>query len=236
MAGISDLYRMLPVNSRVFLETMLGDKSPITEKDFSEKDLEFYRAEYDKKKAKNESDEASLRSELAERLESPDRVLGSIKGSDELQDITPKIIRDLENKIKSYEDTRNKTSMSPRDYASKDYVHEGGWAGSIIRSFTDPSYRAGTTLGQFNVIQQEDGNVSIQDTYNWTKAPKTISLGEFVGSVKAVKSPEQLGNLFMRLLKPGTNREVNIKLPEKKKQGGSVVERNPYANYQSKAI
>tara|TARA_R110000823_G_scaffold262030_1_gene382705 strand:+ start:26 stop:736 length:711 start_codon:yes stop_codon:yes gene_type:complete len=236
MAGISDLYNMLPVNARVLMETMLGDKSPITEKDFSEEDLEFYRAEYDKKKAKNESDEASLRSELAVRLESPDRVLGSIKGSDELQDITPKIIRDLENKIKSYDDTRNKTSMSPRDYASKDYEHEGGWVNSIVQSFTDPSYRAGTTLGRFTVMQQEDGSVAIQDTYNWTKAPENISLGEFLGAVRAVKSPEQLGNLFMRLLKPDTNREVNIKLSAKKKQGGSVVERNPYANYQLKAI
>ena len=216
MAGISDLYNKLPVNMRVFAETALGNTSPITEKDFSDGDLQFYRAEYEKKKAKNEREEADLRARL-ERA-GPEVPYEKLAEGELDQPFTgfmsPEYRKDLKRKIKSYDDTRGKTSMAPADYASKDYVHEGGWVKSIVQSFTDPSYRAGTTLSQFRVTQQEDGSVSIQDTYDWTAAPENISLKEFLGAVVAVKSPEQLGNLFMRLLKPDVKREVDIKLPE----------------------
>tara|TARA_R110000744_G_scaffold63777_4_gene131093 strand:- start:16 stop:717 length:702 start_codon:yes stop_codon:yes gene_type:complete len=222
--GLRDFYNKLPVNIRTFAETALGNTSPITEEDFSDEDLQFYRAEYEKKKAANEREEADLRARLEEaELEAPLDKLTEAELDQPATGFTSSEGReDIKRKIASHDRTRGKTSMSPADYASEDYVHEGGWVKSMVQSFTDPSYRAGTTLSRFDVIQQEDGSVSIQDTYNWTAAPENISLEEFLGALKAVKSPEQLGNLFMRLLKPDTNREVDIRLPDKYSTGGRI--------------
>ena len=212
MAGISDLYNRLPVNMRVFVETALGNTSPITAEDFSDEDLRFLREKYEKTNAENERAEAYYRAQL-ERA-TPEAPYAEA-GRDQYR-------KELEDKIKSYDDTRGKTSMHQWDYASKGYKHEGDWVDTIVNSFTDPSYRAGTTLGSFNVIQQEDGSVSIQDTYDWTKAPENISLIEFLSAVTAVKSPEQLGNVFMRLLNPDVSRKVDIKLPDNYSNGGRI--------------
>ena len=85
---------------------------------------------------------------------------------------------------------------------------------TIEQSFNDPSYRAGTTLSEFTVEQQEDGSVLIIDKYDWTKKPEKLSLLDYLGAVRAVKSPEELGNLFIRMFKPETARNVRIKLPK----------------------
>jgi hypothetical protein len=223
-------YSKLPVNIRTFLDTVTGSKETITEKDFTPEDLEWLRDEYEKKKALNTIKEDRLKSELMwlpktgvqySEPKDMDKYKQFITENPEgainignLKDTTYERRDDLTKKVESYEKTKGKTAMSPSDYASDTYDHEGNWVKSIEQSFNDPSYRAGTTLSQFIVEQQEDGSVLIIDKYDWTKKPEKLSLLDYLGAVRAVKSPEQLGNLFIRMFKPETARNVRIKLPE----------------------
>jgi hypothetical protein len=225
-------YSKLPVNIRTFLDTVTGSKETITEKDFTPEDLEWLRDEYEKKKALNTIKEDRLKSELMSlpktgvQYSEPkdmDKYKQFITENPEgainignLNDTTYERRDDLTKKVESYEKTKGKTAMSPSDYASDTYDHEGNWVKSIEQSFNDPSYRVGTTLSQFIVEQQEDGSVLIIDKYDWTKKPEKLSLLDYLGAVRAVKSPEQLGNLFIRMFKPETARNVRIKLPEVK--------------------
>ena len=207
---LSSVYKKIPANMRIFAETLFGEEGPITEADYSEEDLQFLRREYDKKKAEDLKDEEFARYQLANTQEGD---LLTFKDG-KIVDSTDKLRAEREEDVAYYDRTKGKTHMAPYDYASEEYDHEGNWVSSTMQSFQDPSYRAGTSLGRFYVVQQDDGSVRIEDTYDWTKAPKDISLTQWLGIVGALKSPEQVGNVIMRLFMPDTARDVNIKLPE----------------------
>jgi len=219
---IRKLYNNLPVNMRTFAETVLGADSPITEKDFTDEDLRYLRRVVEETKAKNK-DKETLYREWRDDLASGGKNtrIYAMDENNNMVDITDREIAELDKKIKSYEDTRNRTSVSYGDIAeTQKSSTEAGNAESIIQtvrdSFLDPAYRAKTTLGRFTAEQQKDGSVVIKDTYDWNKLDQKVSLSEFLETLpKIINSPRMMGNAIMMLAKPDTKREVRIQLPPK---------------------
>ena len=227
--SLRDIYNQIPVNMRTFVETVAGADRPITEADFTEEDLKYLRRLVEETKQKNESDEAffrEYRDDLATGGE--DSRMYMLDERNNMVDITDREIADLSKKIKSYEDTRGRTSVNYRDIAdtqkpSTENFDDESILQTIRDSFLDPAYRAKTTLGRFTAEQQEDGSVVIKDTYDWKKLEQKVSLREFLETLpKIIHSPRMMGNAFMKLAKPETAREVNIKLPDDYREGGSV--------------
>jgi len=128
----------------------------------------------------------------------------------------------LERGIKSYDTTRGKLSVSyPRKKATEELRERGldsggGWIDTLIESFSSPETNVSTTLGQFNVIKNDDGTVTIKDKYSWNPVPPDfkLSLKDFLTLTwKYRNNPEALGNVFMRLVLPERERDVEINLP-----------------------
>ena len=124
--------------------------------------------------------------------------------------------------IESYDTTRDKLSVSyPRKKATEELrkrgLHSrGGWIDTIIESFSSPETNVSTTLGQFNVIKNDDGTVTIKDKYSWNPVPPDfkLSLKDFLTLTWEYRNnPEALGNVFMRLALPERERDVEINLP-----------------------
>ena len=225
--SIRDLYKQIPVNARVFAETVLGAEDPITEEDFTAEDLRYLRSLVDETSAKNDAREAQLLRDRDYYRANPDLRSYELGEGGNLVDITDREREELDRKIKSYEDTRGRTSVNYGDITkTQKYGTEGEFESitkTIKDSFLDPAYRAKTTLGRFTAEQQEDGSVVIKDTYDWNQLDQKVSLQDFLDALPGmIRSPRKAGNAFMRLVKPDTSREVNIKLPDDYREGGSV--------------
>lgn len=213
MDGLASFYnKHVPVNIRTFMETLLGNSSPITEKDFSNEDLAYLKKLYEAKKQANDSHEQGLK-DIKNNLK-PGDWLSKENRNGVLVDTTAETLKDIDKKLSTYATTRDKTSIGYGDYASvpgADVDESDGWGKQLYGSFTDPGHRVRTTLGQFNVVEQPDGSIVVQDTYDWSK--HKVSSGE-TSLASYLNRPEMLGNGIMRIFMPNASREVNIKLPK----------------------
>ena len=124
--SIRDLYKQIPVNARVFAETVLGAEDPITEEDFTTEDLRYLRRLVDETSAKNDAREAQLLSDRDYYRANPDLRSYELGEGGNLVDITDREREELDRKIKSYEDTRGRTSVNYGDITkTQKYGTEG---------------------------------------------------------------------------------------------------------------
>lgn len=211
------MYNNLPVNMRTFIETVAGADRTITEKDFTPEDLAYMRNLIEQTKVKNNQTEQVLRDRRDTISEMGVYELGK---NNELVDITEQEVAELDRKIKSYDDTRNKTSVNYMDIAKTQSPSSGEGAESIVQtvkdSFNDPAYRVKTTLGRFTAEHQDDGSIIIKDTYDWNKLEEKPTFKDFMAAVpELANNPRKAGNAFMRLMRPDASRQVRIQLPAK---------------------
>ncbi len=218
---LKKIYNKIPVNMRIFAETVAGVDQPITEEDFTPQDLKYLRSLIENTQKKNNEMEnmlvehRDLISDMGGVYElGPDRTL---------VDITDKEISELNKKIQSYRDTSDRTSVQYKDIAKTQQPTTEGGVESITQtvkdSFNDPAYRIKTTLGRFTAEHQDDGSIIVKDTYDWDKVKDVDkpTFREFIEAVPELASnPRKAGNAFMRLVKPDTSREVRIQLDSKK--------------------
>ncbi len=218
---LKKIYNKIPVNMRIFAETVAGVDQPITEEDFTPQDLKYLRSLIENTQKKNNEMEnmlvehRDLISDMGGVYElGPDRTL---------VDITDKEISELNKKIQSYRDTSDRTSVQYKDIAKTQQPTTEGGVESITQtvkdSFNDPAYRIKTTLGRFTAEHQDDGSIIVKDTYDWDKVNDVDkpTFREFIEAVPELASnPRKAGNAFMRLVKPDTSREVRIQLDSKK--------------------
>lgn len=141
--------------------------------------------------------------------------------------------------IKSYEDTRGKTSVIYDDSIAG--LSGPGFIEVIRESFASPAYNISTSIRRFNAFKNEDGTVTIKDKYNWTGQeddPENpgvdVSLGEFIEALPImITHPEAFGNALMRtLLKsksspieftlPPRGEDLSAEMPEDYREGGRV--------------
>jgi hypothetical protein len=206
-AGIVEsLYKRIPTNARLLLENIAGVDTPITAEDFTKDELVEMVFLAEKQKQYNKRNEEMIRLGLKD------------------EDITKENFDYLSKRAKTYEDTRGKTSVNPYkevgdEAAAEERLVDKGYLDSIVDSFTDPRYGVATTLGKYTALD-ENGKISrIKDTYNFNKKQRNLPT-DFIGAVKRIMiSPELAGEYLANAL--GTeDREVDIKLPRKMKEGG----------------
>ena len=165
--------------------------------------------------------------------DNPDVIVGESELSDDerLEINLDAFNKDVQSKLddailgaESFEETRGKTSVG---YAAMDSGHMPEYSGpkvveSVVESFTSPAYNINTTLGRFNAFKNEDGTVTIRDTYDWTGTERQnpykeigdMGLWEFIKIIPImVTHPEAAGNVIMRTLKRGKSSPIEFTLP-----------------------
>ena len=71
-----------------------------------------------------------------------------------------------------------------------------------------------TSLGQFNAYDTPEGNIRIEDVYNWTRPKGGVSNSDFIKyGAQSLFKPEQLGNVIARKFAPEVERKVNFEIP-----------------------
>ena len=203
---VESLYKRIPTNARLLLENLAGVDTPITAEDFTKDELVEMVFLAEKQKQYNKRNEEMIRLGLKD------------------EDITKENFDYLSKRAKTYDNTRGKTSVNPYkkvgdETASEERLVDKGYLDSLVDSFTDPRYGVSTTLGKYTALD-ENGQISrIKDTYNFNKKQRNLPT-DFIGAVKRIMiSPELAGEYIANTL--GTqDREVDIKLPRKMKEGG----------------
>jgi hypothetical protein len=215
---LKKIYNKIPVNMRIFAETVAGSDQPITEQDFPPQDLMYLRSLIENTQKKNNEMEKML---VEHRDLISDAGVYELGPDNKLVNITDREISELDKKIQSYRDTSGRTSVQYGDiYRTMDPSTEAGFESvpqTFRDSFNDPAYRIKTTLGRFTAEDQDDGSIIVRDTYDWNKIDEKPTFKEFIKAVpRLASSPRKAGNAFMHLIKPDASREVRIRLDPKK--------------------
>ena len=225
----------IPTNMRLFGEYLLGKETPITEKDFTPQELSQMLKriqEQDSVNLQAEQDQKSYLKAIKDnsQLNWKDKTASKDLIANELGQLVPRYteekwrkieqenIKKAQQKVDSFEKTRNKTSVG---YADDTLVDEEiGFLNTIAKSFTSPAYNIETSLGHFNAHKNKDGTVTIKDTYDmygtaW-KEGKTLSVMDFLKVLPTIiRHPEDLGGVISRFLIPNRKRDVTIQLDSK---------------------
>jgi len=238
----------LPTNVSLFGQYLLGKQSPITEKDFTPEELQVIVEQIeaqDKLNAESEQRVQVKAEKNLKRLREPFRVdehtgIKEVKGvglqqtlnekTNKLEDVyknqneynkeVQKQINKYQDQIDSFEKTRNKTSVTGYRDSRTDPAGEG-LVNAITNTFSSPAYNIETSLGHYNAYKNEDGTVTVKDTYDFYgygyDKGSTVSLKDFLTALpEAITKPEAFGTLLSRFALPNRQRDVNITLPSNK--------------------
>ena len=205
-AGIVEsLYKRIPTNARLLLENLAGVDTPITAEDFTKDELVEMVFLAEKQREVNAEREKFFREQ-------------------QQFDVYPEQKAKTKKRLQSFENTRGRTSVDPYKSVGNEPIVSGrkvdkGYLDSVISSFTDPRYGIATTLGKYTALDENNKISRIKDTYNFNKKQRKLPT-DFIGAVKQIMiSPELAGEYIANTL--GTqDREVDIKLPRKMKEGG----------------
>lgn len=216
----------LPLNLQIFLETVLGKQTPITEKNLLPQDKEKLKEVIRRKQQANLDREFSLQNSLYDtpqefRRGSPTKLEETTDGRyisvpqsyTEHQD-------DIKRQLASFEKTRGKTSVSYGDYgvASGENAAPVGqsWGSMLKQSIDDPAFRLAGTLGSFNAYDTPTGT-RVEDTYGFDKDQEWFYRGAVQKPTwKIVQEyydrPGSLGEILYRKYLGNRSRPVNIQL------------------------
>lgn len=229
---LKSAYRaVVPSNARMLIDTALGEKNDITEKDFSKDELALLKAMYQNKQKQNESRRQEIANKLniseKDYLKNPERkfVAQTTPEGGEIVSGVPmsyaEYLQKTKQQLDSFDKTKNKTSINYYDY-------EGGtsaptfdsWLKSVWKSYTDPDYRLKTILGSFNVYNTPEGAIA-KDQYNFDKKDFykmnygiDVDKADLTNIWKASNGPVDFLDMMMIKKFPRSSRNVNIKLPD----------------------
>jgi hypothetical protein len=145
--------KQLPVNVGLYAGTALGDRSPVTEKNFAErvKGAEALWGSAQKTAASGEWLGSWWDSGGKKHDVKPEGYLAQQKGA--------------------YKSAMRPASIQYEHYPSSatNALDETGWLHSIIASITDPSWRAATSVGRANMRTDAQGNTYVIDNYDFNK-------------------------------------------------------------------
>lgn len=190
VAPVSDAMRSaynaaVPPTARLLAESAMGVHTPITERDFSPSDIQNMKDRLAEQQQFNASRERNLQS-IQDTM--------TPEGYRHYQAMTDQPIGGSEDyrlfmaqnaeKLKSFQDTRGQTAVPYGNTFGRDdqsnqplsvYTPEqGNFLTSMQRSYTDPGYRTGMTLGRFNVYDTPQGRVAV-DNYDFRGRKQTPS-------------------------------------------------------------
>jgi len=216
----------MPSNIQTYLSSFFGDTSPITEKNFSQEDLDTLLKIINRKAQRNLDRQFSLENNLydtpSEYRRRPDYSLvekSKGKFTSEEQTYSQKQA-ELKRQLESYRKNPNKISVSYGDYGVKsgeDAAPVGqNWISALSQSFNDPAFRLASTLGSFNAYDEGD-NYRIEDRYkfnndqqwfykNASQSPLSKIIGQYWNQ------PGSLGEILFNKYKQGQERPVNFNI------------------------
>jgi len=216
----------LPTNIQTYIDTFLGNTSPIGAKNFSPEELEKLRGVIQKKQQYNKDRQWNLENMYldtpSEYRRAPDTHLvekGKGKYSSEDMSYSERQAQ-LQKQIDSYKKNPNKVSVSYGDYGVKsgeDAAPVGqNWWSALQQSFNDPAFNLASTLGSFNAYD-EGGNYRIEDRYKFNKDQQWFynnaankPLNQILGSYW--NQPGSLGEVLFNKYRPGVERPVNFNI------------------------
>jgi hypothetical protein len=224
------LYKAIPTNVRLLGEFIAGKDSPITEEDFTEEELKAMADAVERAKSRNTEHEAELRRRIEQGTpfvaEEDGKTGHTIYRDYRGKYVPPEMLRHMDdpefqkealevlrNQLKTYEDTRNKTSV--RNYYVNEVANPGGTM-ELLKILNNPLYQLQTTLGEYRATENNDG-VVIDDEYNFNTRELREMIGkdevELIDILKNLDTPQLAAELFARYVQPDHKRSVNIKIP-----------------------
>ena len=226
MNFLENLYRaVVPVNVRTFAETALGNRQPITEKDFSPEELQAVRDTVNKAKTRNVLTEIDLLDQNKKPKDvykiRPDREYGdTVNGAMQMRDIPFEEWKaNLQNKLQTFQNTRDRTSFSYGDYPIKSGETAApvnqGWLSALMQSYSDPAFRMASTLGSAK-YHENNGKPYIEDSYGFStdhpiyKQNENSSIGNILRDYGT--SPGSLGEILFSKYIGNVRRPVKINL------------------------
>jgi len=193
----TNLFRsVVPANYRTFASTVLGDRSDITEDNFTEDELDVLRLQIQRKRGEVVNTLARMKRSFAFNKTPEGEKFNRAKYQRGYSAWVPNAAQE-EAMLKSFADTSHKTTIDDPYFA-----YQG--AGDSQSHY---GYNMVTTLGRYQGILDKYGNTTAKDTYNWAPATRP-----FMEGFKEAGSPREYGNLFMRHVLPNASRKVNINL------------------------
>lgn len=215
---MESLYKKIPTNMRLLGEYLAGNTSTITENDFTPQEINEIRDRVYATKERNSIREEALKAQLSGHIKDvnengPNGVYGWKDGKFTSPE---EYLKELSDKVASFGNTRGKTSVGYNRDESGSPLQDAGVMDILSASMKAP-YNIETTLGRFNAYDTPEGNLRIEDTYNWSKPRKPISNSDFIKyGIENIFAPEQLGNLIARKFAPsGKERKVNFEIKGK---------------------
>lgn len=160
---VPSLYKhLVPANLRLVGEYLLGRRSPITEDDFTQSDLDYMRQQHDQTRNALQ-DEYALNISSRERGENPLSISRLSEGYE-----TGEGQRSRGAAIANYERWAHKGMVPITKYpGTTGNIDDYGW-GEIVNSFSDPQTRVATSLGRYGVQNTPQGDMAY-DTYDFNK-------------------------------------------------------------------
>jgi hypothetical protein len=230
MDDLSSMYKKaVPVNARTFLSTVFGNREPITERDFSEEELQTLRQTVENAKDTHASNEARLRNQSrrtpTEYAQSPDMEFMQSDRSFTPQAVPyPKYAKGVQDQLRSYESTRDRTSFGYGDYPIKSGEVAApvgqSWPSAIRQSYTDPGFRMASTLGSAK-YRENAGAPFIEDTYGFSSDHPGVYKGiTNASSLKDIITryggqPGALGEILFSKYLGNVRRPVRINMPQR---------------------
>lgn len=221
---------VVPSNARMLIDTALGEKSDITEKDFSKDELSLLKTMYQNKQKRNESRRQEIANKLSmsekDYIKNPERkfVAQTTPEGREIVSGVPmsyaEYLQKTKNELASFDKTKGKTSIDYYDYPDgKSAPTFDSWLKSAWKSYNDPDYRLKTILGSFNVYDTPEGAVA-KDQYNFDKKDfykmtygVDLDKDNLLDIWKKSNGPVDFLDMMMIKKQPRASRNVNIKLP-----------------------
>lgn len=195
--GLFDsLYKNIPTNVRLFGESIIGKTQPITNKDFTQEELNYIQSQVAAQEEKNKR-----RQKLLE------------EGTPQITD--PKLRKVFEKELETYKRTENKTNISYQNYPSGLSAADTTWWDAFVKSISSPEFNVATSLGQYTAIKDSTGKLVVIDTYNWDNEKKLIEEKlknkDYKGILNLlVDSPQSALATIMSSFLPGRKREVRL--------------------------
>jgi energy-coupling factor transporter ATP-binding protein EcfA2 len=209
--------------ARLYFEFMEGRKDPITNADFTDDELKTIGNMLAEQKNENATWEKGLRDLHStgfpfytqpdgqggtRYFNTEDEEIVFDAGEPTLTDVENAMF-DLENKIKTFDDTRGRTSI--RGYDESVDTLEDDEAEMLRKMREDPRFRVGVSLGQFTGVDNPDGSVTIStdksgESYGFNDNDNFNWLG-------TLRSDRMKAEAAAKLWRPGEERPVNLTIP-----------------------
>lgn len=196
------MWESLPLNVRLFLESLIGETKPITEKDLTSDELQVLKGQAVAKYVNEPAIRGNMmRARIKQSIEYPDSLFA--------MQYSPQTYARLIDK--SYETPKNiRPQVSYLDYRAA--PDDANWLQAINKTYNSPEFRIGTALGKFGIKDIGDA-YEVYDTYNWKNDfDRPITSLKDVFEVSEFSKPTSVLNALAALYAPKVDRPIKIKV------------------------